>query len=228
MRDRPLDLLVPAYVHPAADPVAWERLVAWAPFVRAVVLNVHNGPGDPSDPYYPRVVQALRAAGVRILGYVDTDYGRRSAADVSADVDAWVARYTVHGIFLDQTASTLDLLDHYSDLALACRSRGADFVALNPGTTPHPGYLDLANVTVTFEGTWADYPGLAEPSWVRALPARRFAHLVHEVPDAKLGSAVRLAAGRHVGSVMVTTGSGANPWEVLPEDLARTLADSVG
>ena len=32
---------------------------------------------------------------------------------------------------------------------MAARARGADYVILNPGTAPHPGYLDLANVTVT-------------------------------------------------------------------------------
>jgi hypothetical protein len=215
-----LDLLAPAYVHPLVDPGAWERLVALAPVLRAVIVNVHNGPGDEADPSYPKVLERLNDAGVRILGYIDTDYGRRDPARITADVDAWLVRYGVHGVFLDQVASGLDLLDHYADVTVAARARGADYVVLNPGTTPHPGYLDLANVTITFEGPWSDYRELEEPAWVGSVPSSRFAHLVHEAPDpAAVRAAVTLAGRRHVRTVYVTTGTGANPWRLVPESL---------
>lgn len=215
-----LDLLAPAYVHPLVDPGAWERLVALAPVLRAVIVNIHNGPGDEADPAYPKVLDRLNDAGVRILGYIDTDYGGRSLARITADVDAWLARYGVHGVFLDQVASGLDRLDHYADVTLAARARGADYVVLNPGTMPHPGYLDLANITITFEGPWPDYQELAEPAWVGSVPPTRFAHLVHQAPDAAaVRAAVTLAGRRHVRTVYVTTGAGANPWGLVPEPL---------
>jgi Spherulation-specific family 4 len=215
-----LDLLAPAYIHPLEDPAAWDRLVALAPVLRAVVVNVHNGPGAEADDAYTKVVQRLGDAGVRLVGYVDTDYGARAAAEITADVDTWLSRYGVHGVFLDQVTAGLDLLDHYADVTVAARARGADYVVLNPGTAPHPGYLDLANVTVTFEGSWADYRNVEEPEWVRSLPASRFAHLVHGVPyAAAVPAAVRLARHRHVGTVYVTTGTGANPWKDVPRPL---------
>jgi Spherulation-specific family 4 len=215
-----LDLLVPAYVHPLEDPGAWDRLVSLAPVLRAVVVNVHDGPGDEPDPAYPKVLERLVDAGVRIVGYVDSDYGRRALAEITADVEVWLSRYGVHGVFLDQVASGLDLLDHYADVTVAARSRGADFVVLNPGTTPHAGYLDLANVTVTFEGSWTDYRRLEEPEWARSVPASRFAHLVHGVSfTSGLTAAVRQAARRHVGTVYVTPGTGANPWNQVPHGL---------
>jgi hypothetical protein len=215
-----LDLLVPAYMHPLEDPAAWDRLVVLAPVLRAVVVNIHNGPGERPDPAYPKVLERLVDAGVRIVGYVDSDYGRRAPARIIADVECWLSRYGVHGVFLDQVASGLDLLDHYADLTVAARSRGADYVVLNPGTTPHPGYVDLANVTVTFEGPWTDYRRLKEPDWVEAVPASRFAHLVHGLPDVStLPAPLRLAARRHVGTVYVTTGTGANPWDRVPQAL---------
>jgi hypothetical protein len=202
------------------DPGAWERLVALAPVLRAVVVNVHNGPGEEEDAAYPKVLERLHDAGARVVGYVDTDYGCRAANEITADVDAWLSRYGVHGVFLDQVASGLELLDHYADVTVAARARGADYVVLNPGTAPHPGYLDLANVTVTFEGSWSDYRRLEEPEWALDVPASRFAHLVHGAPyPGAVQAAVRLAGRRHVRSVFVTTGTSPNPWNSVPEPL---------
>jgi hypothetical protein len=224
--ERDLDLLVPAYAHPLADPDAWQRLVALAPSLRAVIVNVHNGPGDAEDAAYPDVLKALQGAGVRTIGYVDTDYGRRPPPEVVADVETWLARYDVRGVFFDQVASGLDLLDQYADLTVAARARGADFVVLNPGAAPHPGYIDLANVTITFEGSLRDYRSLIEPAWVRTLPASRFAHLVHEAADAEaLRAAFRRARRHHVRTFYATTGAGANPWSVVPAELVGLVAD---
>jgi spherulation-specific family 4 protein len=221
---RDLDLLVPAYAHPLADPDAWQRLVALAPSLRAVVVNVHNGPGDPEDAAYPDVLKALQEAGVRTIGYVDSDYGRRPAPEIVADVETWLARYDVRGVFFDQVAAGLDLLDHYADVTVAARARGADYVVFNPGAVPHPGYLDLANVTITFEGSWQDYRKLTEPEWLRSLPASRFAHLVHQVPDAEALRAAFVRARRHhVRTFYATTGGGSNPWSVIPAELVELL-----
>jgi hypothetical protein len=219
-----VDLLVPAYVHPLADPDAWQRLVDLGPRLRAVIVNVHNGPGDQEDAAYPDVLKALAEAGIRRVGYVDTDYGRRPAEEIVADVETWLARYDIRGVFFDQTASGLDQLDHYADITVAARARGADYVVLNPGTVPHPGYFDLANITITFEGSWRDYRRLTEPGWVRALPHSRFAHLVHGVPDAEaLRAAFRRVARHHVRTFFATTGKGDNPWGVVPAELADIL-----
>lgn len=45
------------------------------------------------------------AAGVRVLGYADTDYGRRAAADVVRDLTRHRDRYGTDGAFLDRVPS---------------------------------------------------------------------------------------------------------------------------
>ena len=219
----PLDLAVPAYVHPLEDPAAWERLTHLGGLLRFVVVNVHDGPGARDDDSYHAVVRALHGAGVRTVGYVDTDYGRRDPAAVLRDVRAWRDRYRVGGIFFDQVATGLDQLDDYAQLALAARAAGADYLVLNPGALPHPGYVDIANVTVTFEGSWKDYRRLEDPAWVQDLPAARFAHLVHAVPAGALQAAVARARRHHVRTIFATTGSGSNPWDRVPEELLAAL-----
>ena len=212
-------LAVPAYVHPSVDPQLWVRLAEAGADVRFVVVNVNSGPGDELDPAYPEVVERLRQARVRMVGYVDTDYGRVSVQDVAEQARAWVTRYGVRGVFLDQVAADLTHLEYYAACALACRAAGAQFVVVNPGINCHPAYAELANVTVTFEGTWAQYARYKPSAELLARPAERFCHLVYDVPAGRLADGRRWAAARHAGSVFFTDGSGANPWDRLPPAL---------
>ena len=227
-----LSLAVPAYFHPAVAPREWRRLARLADMLRFVIINVHNGPGETPEPRYGPAIEALQAAGIRVIGYVDTDYGSRPPAEVGRDAATYRDRYGIEGVFMDQVSDGLDQLDHYAQCVLAVRTVGARFVVLNAGTHPHPGYVDLANVTVTFEGAWADYLALSVPEWVHRYPSTRFCHLVHSMPRANFAKGLDLAAGRHVSSVFLTNGRGANPWDRVPFRLcgelgrARTAAGS--
>jgi hypothetical protein len=218
------DLLVPAYFHPAVADEQWERLADPGQPLRLVVINVNSGPGEVVDPSYLPVVAALHTAGVRLAGYVDSDYGRRPLADVAAEVRAYLRRYQVSGLFLDQVSAGFDDLDLYAQYVVTARSAGASFVVLNPGTHPHPGYVDLANITVTFEGTWADYQQLTVPDWAYRKPARRLAHLVHSMPADAFDATLALASRRNVGTVFLTDGRGANPWDHYPAALTAAMA----
>ncbi|SEK35212.1 spherulation-specific family 4 protein [Streptacidiphilus jiangxiensis] len=193
MSDDPISrLLVPAYFHPAVEPEAWAALRVAAPRLAAVVVNPASGPGSAPDPAYREAVAGLRAT--RVLGYVDTDYGRRPHAEVVAEIAAYREWYAVDGVFLDQTPDGSAALPHYDRLAIAARSLGATFLVLNPGLTPHPAYLDLADLVVTFEGPWCDYENRAEDAGC---------HLVYAAPpDASVHG-------------YATSGTLPNPWAVL-------------
>lgn len=185
-------LLIPAYFHPAAEPAAWTALGAAAPRLAAVVINPASGPGPARDPAYAGVLPGLR--DTRVLGYVDTDYGRRPHGRVVAEIAAYRRWYAVDGVFLDQAADDPAALPHYARLAVAARSLGASFLALNPGLPPDPAYLDLADLVVTFEGPWSAYGGREADAGV---------HLVYAAP------ADALVHG------YATPGTLPNPWSVL-------------
>ena len=221
-----LSLAIPAYFHPAVAPNDWSRLTELAPVIRFVIVNVHNGPGEALDPLYVPAVKALQAAGVRAVGYVDTDYGRREPADIGREVSAYRERYEISGVFMDQVSNGLDQLDHYAQCVAAARTAGAPFVVLNAGTEPHRGYVDLANVTVTFEGPWSEYEALRTPDWVHRYPASRFCHLVHSLPRDRFAEGLELAAQRHVGGIFLTDGLGSNPWDRVPPLLVDELEAS--
>ncbi|MGW1142893.1 spherulation-specific family 4 protein [Streptomyces zhihengii] len=201
-------LLVPYYEHPAEQPAAWDLLVAAAPRLHAVVVNPASGPGTAADPAFAEVAERLRRAGVTVLGYVDTGYGRRPHGAVAAEMLRHRDWYATDGVFLDQVSSGRDALAHYTRLTVAARVAGAATVVLNHGVPPDPGYARLAELLVTFEGPWEAYdPAAAAPAWTEAYPADRFCHLVYAAPPH-----ARAATGVHC----TVPGTGAHPWGTLP------------
>jgi len=204
-----LNLVVPAYFHPAVAPDDWAALAALAGRVRLVVLNVADGPGERRDPAFTPVLDALPGD---VAAYVDTDYGRRSRAAVEADLARYRRWYPqARSVFFDRVAAGPELVGHYADLARAARATGVEAVVFNHGVHPDPAYAEHADLLGTFEGPWSAYRTLEAPDWARG---DRFLHLVHAVPTRSLPAARRLAASR-AGAIYVTDLLGSNPWRRL-------------
>ncbi|MCP9956217.1 spherulation-specific family 4 protein [Streptomyces sudanensis] len=217
-----MSLLVPLYVHPVEDPVAWQRLAARADRVHAVVLNPASGPGRSPDPAFAAAAGALRAAGARLLGYVDTDYGSRDPGEVVADLRRHREWYAVDGCFLDRVTAGAHGLPACRRLVRSARRLGASTVVLNPGVHPAPGYVRLADLTVTFEGPWSTYvSAFSRPPWAVRQPPERLCHLVYGVPGPLVPLAVRTARERGAGVCGPVTGGPPNPWSGLTPALAE-------
>ncbi|MHB9862383.1 spherulation-specific family 4 protein [Streptomyces sp. YIM S03343] len=214
-------LLVPYYEHPSVRPVEWEALIGAAPRLYGVILNPASGPGERPDPAFAQVSARLRAAGVRVLGYADTDYGRRPVADVLRDLAYHRAWYSTDGFFLDQTATDPHRFPHYRRLASAARATGCTTLALNPGTPPHPLYATIADVLITFEGPWTTYHHLPGPPWYGP-PGPLTCHLIHSTPPhTDPGS---LSRTRGAALHCAVPGTGAHPWGTLPQGVAPATA----
>ena len=204
---------VPAYYYPG--PV-WEQTLAAGPAVRYLVVNPGDGPGVDVDPAYGRTVEAAGVAGVRLLGYVHTGWGRRPAEDVLLDVRRYREWYGVTGVFLDEASTARSELGHYGALTAAIRrGTGGALVALNPGVPPDEEYVGLADLLVQFEGPWSTYASWTPPAWQSRYPRDRFWHVVYGTPACSLRSALCRAA-RSAGVVYVTDRVMTNPWDGLP------------
>ncbi len=200
-------LLVPYYEHPAEQPDAWDALVTAAPRLYGVVLNPADGPGTAPDPVFAAAAARLRDAGVRVLGYADTDYARRPHADVVRDLLRHRDWYGTDGAFLDQVSADAGALPHYRRLAVAARAAGAATLVLNHGVHPDPSYAPLADLLVTFEGSWDTYRELTVPPWTEDLAPELFCHLVYGAPP---------GASAEVPVHCLVPGTGAHPWGTLP------------
>jgi hypothetical protein len=216
-----MNLLIPLYVHPAEDPGAWHRLITAASRTYGVVLTPARGPGEAPDPAFTAAAGALRDAGARLLGYVDTDYGVRAAEDVIEDLRRHREWYAADGCFLDRVTANADGLATCRRLVRTLRRLGAGTVVLNPGVHPEPGYARLADLTVTFEGHWSTYvSAFSRPAWAARRPPGRLCHLVYGVPDALVPLAVRTAHERGAAVCGPVTGEPPNPWAELTPALS--------
>ena len=212
-------LLVPYYEHPSVRPAEWEAILAAAPRLYGVVLNPANGPGDRPDPAFAEIAARLRAADVRVLGYADTAYARRPVTAVVRDLVRHHDWYGTDGVFLDQVTTGPDGLDHYRRLASAAWGAGCRTLALNHGTPPHPSYARIADVLVTFEGTWDTYRTQRPQPW--HAPGTSLCHLVYGVPP----DADPAAEARTRGAALhcAVPGTGDHPWGTLPHTVTAPV-----
>jgi hypothetical protein len=209
-------LVVPAYFRPDSRSDDWQLLAKHAQQVRLVILNLANGPGDRPDPAYHSALGRLREVGVAVAGYVDTNYGRRPAAEALADLDNFLQWYAVSGVCFDRVSVSAQDLGYYAALSRDARRAGARVVLFNHGAHPLEAYAEHANLLGTFEGPWRAYLRLAVPRWTRSRPASTFYHVIYSVPRENFDHAFLLATRRRAGSVYVTDRGGANPYDGLP------------
>lgn len=178
------------------------------------VLNPASGPGTLPDSRYLAAIDRLTRRSKSVVGYVDTDYGRRPVNEVLADVGRWKSWYGVSSIFFDQAPTTTREFSRYERYVDAVHhNRGR--ALLNPGTYPDRSYLRLADVTVTFEGSYDAYRTQRRPSWAEKIDPAKTWHLIYGTPEPDLASALRLARARGAGFVYVTDDALPDPWNVL-------------
>jgi hypothetical protein len=204
-------LAVPAYFHPERDAPVWALLAAHAAGVGLVVVNPSSGVGADTDPAYRTLCAGSWRATV--AGYVDTAYAARPVTDVVEEAAEYRRRYGVTAVFADQVASGEGHLGYYRELTDRLRGAGSSRIVFNPGTVPHAGYLELAHIVVTFEGTADAYARWSVP--VPAGPAAT-CHLVHDAPVGTHRAVLADAARRGAAYAFVTDRRLPNPWDGLP------------
>jgi hypothetical protein len=209
-------IAVPAYFRPGPGADDWARLVERSAALRFVVINVDSGPGDGPCAEFVPAVDALRTAGVPLVGYVDSGYGRRPEAELLRELDLYRNRYNVDGLFLDQVRADAGGATAAARLAAAVRAVGGGPVVFNHGTVPDPAYAALADVLITFEGPMTAYRTVRGQLRAPDLVGPSCCHLVYDVPGASLVEAVRIAEAAGAETLLITDGGGANPWNRLP------------
>jgi hypothetical protein len=221
---------VPMYVHPATAAAGWAALTIEGAPVHWVILNQNSGPGDPEDAVLGDAARETRDAGIRILGYIPLNYGARDDFFNNADADTWLAR-GFHGSFLDQCPSDQAHLEAVALTVLRQQEHGMDYVVLNPGVVPAPGYADIADQVVVFEQDLTAWRAASFPDWMRDYPPERFAALIHGVTTAAdAAECVRLARQRGIHTVFCHStvyDPQSNTWDGLPaywSSLTRALA----
>ena len=233
-------IAVPSYWAPSQAPdSSWARALVSAPPLSLVVINPDSGPGRASDPEYVAQRARAAAANVTVLGYVHTSYGKRSAATVDAEADAFFEWYSVDGIFFDEVSSSAAEVPYFAARAAAVRAHarpagGAALVVLNPGTDLDVAYNATFDVVMAFEDSLAAYRSFEPVQWLREIDPSRVWHCVHTAGSpgnetVPLAEAVARSKALNAGRLYVTNETLPNPYAALPgglylEDLLRWAA----
>ncbi|GAA3677946.1 hypothetical protein GCM10022224_047520 [Nonomuraea antimicrobica] len=249
---------VPAYFLPSAPTLDyWNQMNTAASKPGVLVANVGNGPDIQAKPAYTAALSAAHAAGIKVIGYVDTGYfgttgnttrlGSAATADwraqVQSDINKWYEFYgsSIDGIFFDQaqnacgpTTGSDTWADLYREATAYVKKHhpGATTIA-NPGVSPADCYQDAADILVTFEGSYSSYlnrqPPYLPSAWEADYDPKRIWHLVYDVPDATaLATVMNLSKANNAGYVYVTNDVLANPWDTLPSYLSQEVTAAKG
>ncbi len=231
-----LQLLVPAYFYPGGPGLrSWQRLIEAADKIPIVVIaNPGNGPGDQSNPDYGQIIQAARDKGLRVIGYIATDYTNRPRINAEHEIERWIDFYPqINGFFFDQQAFAGSSAEYYAKLRDHARKRIKDaLIVTNPGALCDEEYFargvaDLICIFANFQGFFEFEP----PAPIKQFGPTRIAALVNNIPDAAtMQKVVKAAVDKHIGYLYVGDAPQAagNPYEKLPaywDQLVEELAN---
>lgn len=229
-------LAIPSYAPPGTE--QWRTWQSVGPQALGImIVNLHNGDEVRFSAPAAAAVKSAQDAGITVLGYIHTGYGKRDPQEVVAKIDAVFKNYAVNGIFLDETPAECNEANkwagsqvrYYEGLADYIHQKAApakSVVVLNPGLTPTEDcWMKFADILVTFEqATLENYQRKFEDrSWTQKYAPERFWHLIYSVPSAaEMTTAVGLARQRRAGWLYVTSdGPDGNPWNDVPAYLAE-------
>lgn len=217
----PAGTLVPLYTYPTHP--SWTAIIAAKakhPEVPVIaVVNPSNGPGPGISADYAAGIAKLRAAGIKVLGYVATGYAKRSEPLVKTDIDRWKSFYPgVTGIFFDEMANTAGLEDYYRRQTSYARSLGLNYTVGNPGADTAPAYVGVVDMILVYENS-----GLRPLSnWHDKYPRESFGIIPYAV--ASLDMNYIQQAKKTVGFIYMTDDVLNNPWDSLPAYFPELLA----
>lgn len=239
-------LAAAAYITPTN--ASWDRLIATGSRLGFVVVNVYNGPGTARNADFASVIDRAHAAGIRVLGYVDTGYlggsnpvrytraGDTDATDwmvqAEQDVNDWYAFYgnPIDGIFFDDvmntcgpTASSKAYAQDYRYLSAVVHSaHTGSLTVLNPGISVPQCYEDAGDVLLTFEGSAADYlnmpADLAPLPWQVKADPDKFWNIVYGADISQLTAVMNASKKNNVGYIYATDDTLPNPYDTVPGD----------
>ena len=212
--------IVPLYTYPSD--ASWTAIIAAKKAHLAVrviaIVNPNSGPGDSVDATFTSGIAKLVAADVVPIGYVSTNYGKRGAAAVNADVDKWRASYpAVAGIFFDEQSVQAGDEAFYRDASSHAKGKGFTLTVGNPGTGVPDSYLDTVDIMLNYES--AGLPSLN--SLAKYAPHRE--HFAIIPYAAAFDATYAKAAANSVAYVYITNDDLPNPWDSLPSTFGDLL-----
>ena len=218
-----LQVLVPAYFYPAGPGLhAWQRLMEAASKIKIVaVVNPSSGPGDQRNAEYFSILPAARDSGMKVIGYVNTMYGKRRLSEVKLDIARWIEFYPqISGFFFDQQSIEARDVTYYAEIRDYAHQKIKNALVINnPGAMCDESYFargvsDVTCIFASFDG----FNQFSPPAQFWQYNPSRFAAFPYHITDAKaMREIVSEAIIKRIGYLYVSDApKGGNPWAQLP------------
>lgn len=176
-----------------------------------VILDPADGPGTTIDPNYVNAVNQMRAAGINLLGYVNTNYGRRSKTLVKNDISKWVNLYKPDGIFLDLMSVNHS---YYQSITSYAKGLGIQMVVGNPGTNISPTAGNDVDVVNIFENNYLPNPLSQFQNWYNIYPPSSLSLISYNIPTLPVSFITQ--AAQHFGWIFITDINHTDPYDAYP------------
>lgn len=209
------DVIMPTYKY--ADPTDsyWQRITAMTGLqIPYVIINPSSGSGSARIENFAQQIAANSAAGIKSIGYINTQEFTRSHADLMSEVDNYANFYgssNIAGIFFDEAepGERQSDVDYMSGLYQAVKAKYPHMTVMaNPGRTVTNAISPYADIWMTRETTADDYlNGYYEQlSDMEKDPAssKRTIHLIHSASPSQYDAIIALSRQRNAGYLMIT------------------------
>lgn len=211
---------VPLYIYPSAGSGinSWQtyanlfnqyRVPGW------VVLNDQNGDFTFADSNFVAARAIMKAANVKVLGYVYTSNGTRASATVKSKIDNYISSYTVDGIMLDEMDNITGHEAYYQDITDYIHSNISGGLSVgNPGTVTAQTYVNTVDVIKIYENS--GYPTVStiqSRTFNGAYSKTKFGITIHSATSLDVGLINSFSS--LVGYIFVTDGTTPNPYNLV-------------
>ena len=213
-------IVIPLYTDPTDS--TWNTVVQVHnayPTVPMIVIAdpTSSGAGTSIDQNYVSGVKNLQAAGIIVLGYIDTIYAGRALSSVESDATNWWNWYHPNGIFFDEFGGSAA---YYSTLNTFVKALGVTYTMGNPGTTVSTSYYGILDSLIISENP--SYPSISTLSSATSGYSKSgFGYLAYGV---SLDTSFEVSSTQYVGWIYITSASGSNPWNTLPSYFSNEVA----
>jgi hypothetical protein len=234
-------IIVPLYTQPIDG--SWNELISAKESNPGVpvtaIINPDSGPGGMASQAYANGIAQLRAAGIKVVGYVATGYGEIPIGAIEAQVQSYASWYKLDGIFFDEMANSngtgacataCTLQQYYKDLVSFANNLGLTITIGNPGTSIDPTLEGIMTVLIIYENV-----GSAATSAIQSSTAgynrSDFGYISIGVG---LNETLAKSYSNYVGWIYMTdycTGQSVtvcNPYDGLPSYFGSLVSDLAG
>lgn len=210
-----LFILLPLYVYPGTNAVAWNSATAAIkayPNVQwQVIVNPNSGPGTTGYPTDANIITGIsnlnKYTNVKTLGYVDTNFTNRAYSAVVSDINVYAswagysqANISIDGIFFDDvnnnftqptSGAVATYMQNASSYAYATVPSDITPVVFNPGSLAPTQLFSYCDTMVEFENPFSVYKNDTTIKTISSAYRDQSAILVYDTPgNANIASLV--------------------------------------